>query len=177
MIRLIAKYLLYFMALLFIQVLVLNNMQISSYLNPYVYILLIIILPFETPGWLLLVSGLFSGLVIDVFPQGWSGEGSTLGIHMAATVFTAYIRPSVLRWINPRDDYEPGTLPRAQDYGFIWYALYVILLVSVHHLTLFFLEEMSFQRFPDVFLRSLFSIVFTVGLILIWEVFSYKKTG
>ena len=175
MIRLVIKYLAYFIGLLLIQVLVLNNFQISAYLNPYVYILFLILLPFEVPGWLILISGFVLGLTIDVFPQGWSGQGTTVGIHAAATTLVAFLRPRILVWINPRDDYESGSLPGASDYGIRWYMLYVLLMTVIHHFVLFGLEEMSFARIPEVILRTLLSSLFTIFLILVWEAFRYGK--
>jgi hypothetical protein len=171
----IFKYVVYFLALILAQVLVLNNMQISSYLNPYIYVLFILILPFETPGWLLIVSGFLLGFTMDLFPQGFTGEGSTLGFHTAATVFMAFCRPIVLKWINPRDEYEPGSLPRASDNGFLWYLLYSFIMVGGHHFVLFSFEAMSFSRFPEVVGRTILSTLFSVFLILLWEGFNYKR--
>jgi len=173
--NLVIKYVLYFISLVLIQILVLNNIQISSYLNPYAYILFIIILPFETPGWLLLSSGFLLGMTMDVFPQGWGGAGSTLGFHSFATVFMAFARPFVLKWINPREEYEPGTKPSASDYGLIWYIIYSLLMISLHHLVLFSMESMSISNLPEVLGRTIMSIMFTFVLILIWEGFRYKR--
>ena len=173
--NIIMKYALYFVALVLIQVLVLNNVQLSSFLNPYAYILFIIILPFETPGWLLLLSGFFLGMTMDIFPQGWSGAGSTLGIHSFATVFMAFTRPLILKWINPRDEYEPGSEPSASDYGFRWYIVYSLLMISLHHLVLFVMESMSISHLPEVLGRTVLSVLFTFVLILIWEGFRYKR--
>jgi hypothetical protein len=173
--RLIIKYLLYFISLVLIQVLVLNNIQLSSYLNPYIYIFLIIILPFETPGWLLLSVGFVLGMTMDVFPQGWAGQGATLGIHTFATVFAAFTRPIILKWINPRDEYEPGTVPGASDYGFRWYFTYILIIISIHHLVLFSVESMSISHLPQVLGRTLLSVLFSLAIILIWEGFRYNR--
>lgn len=173
--RIWIKYTIYFIVLAALQVLVLNNMQISSYLNPYGYILIIIILPFETPGWLLLATAFLMGITMDVFPQGWFGSGATLGFHTAATVLAAFLRPVILKRINPRDEYEAGTSPDASDYGFGWYSIYTLIVVSIHHFTLFSLEAMSFRRMPDVLLRTFLSVLFTLFLIMVWEGLRYKR--
>lgn len=169
------KYGLYFIVLILIQVLVLNNIQISGFINPYCYILFILILPFETPGWLLLILAFFLGMIIDVFPQGWLGNGTALGFHMAASLAVAFVRPLILKWINPRDEYEVGSKPSASDQGFSWYILYVSIMIGLHHFVLFFLEEFSFSRIPETFLRFLLSSVFTILLLLIWEGFRYQR--
>ena len=168
------KYLVYFIALVLVQVLILNNVQLSGYLNPYVYVLFILILPFETPGWLLLISAFLMGLFIDVFPQGIPGVGSTLGVHITATVLMAFMRPYVLNWINPRGEYELGTVPGSKDYDFGWYFLYVLILVGIHHFVLFFIEDFSLWHFFHTFLRFILSLFFTMILVFIWEGFRYK---
>jgi cell shape-determining protein MreD len=54
-----------FLFLILLQVLVLNHVQWSGYVNPYVYILFIMMLPVETPRWLVILLGLITGLLID----------------------------------------------------------------------------------------------------------------
>ena len=56
-----------FIVLVLFQVLVLNNIQFSGYVNPFMYVLFILLLPFETPRWLLLLSGFLLGLSVDIF--------------------------------------------------------------------------------------------------------------
>ena len=114
MINHLPRYIFNFIFLILIQVTVLNNIQFSGYVNPYLYILFIITLPFETPGWLLLVLGFLTGVTIDIF-------SNTLGMHASATVFMAYLRPFILRAFAPRDEYQPGSLPLMHHYGFSWF--------------------------------------------------------
>ena len=168
------KYGLYFFVLVLVQVLVLNNVQFSGFINPYIYILFILVLPFETPGWLLLISAFALGFTIDIFPQGIAGGGGTLGVHTAATVLAAFIRPTVLKWINARGEYESGTLPSARDYGIIWYLLYALIITGIHHFVLFYLEDFSLRYFFNTFARFTFSLIFTLILIFIWEGFRFR---
>ena len=53
--KLVLKNVLRFVFLIGIQVLVLNNVLFMNYINPYIYILFILLLPFDTARWLLLV--------------------------------------------------------------------------------------------------------------------------
>lgn len=168
------KYGLYFLVLVLAQVLVLNNVQLSGYINPYAYVLFILVLPFETPGWLLLISAFALGFTIDIFPQGIAGEGGTLGIHTASSVLAAFIRPGVLNWINARGEYESGTIPSARDYGFTWYFLYTLIIVGVHHFALFYLEDFSLRHFLHTFARFVLSWFFTLIIIYLWEGFRFR---
>jgi hypothetical protein len=163
------RYVFRFILVVLFQVLVLNNIQFSGYINPYFYIWYIMVLPFETPGWLVLVSAFFLGLGIDAFPQGISGNGSTLGTHTAATVLIAFMRPTVLRWINPRDEYDAGTYPDSGSYGIVWFTAYALIMIGIHHFSLFFLEDLSFHDFFRTILRVILSGLFSLVIMLIWE--------
>ena len=48
-----------FIVLVLIQVLILNNIQFSGYINPFLYVLFILLLPFQTPVIPASVSGLY----------------------------------------------------------------------------------------------------------------------
>ena len=89
MIKIIQKYVLLFIILIVAQLLIFNNIEFSGYVNPYVYILFIILLPFETPKVLLLVLAFLMGLIIDLFL-------GTPGVHTSATVLMAFFRPFIL---------------------------------------------------------------------------------
>ena len=169
MIDLINRYVFRFFLVIFFQVLVLNNVQFNGYINPYFYLWYILVLPFETPGWMLLLIAFSLGLGVDVFPQGIAGNGSTLGTHTAATLLIAFMRPSVLRWINPRDEYEQGTYPDSKNYGFLWFLAYALIMIGIHHFVLFFLEDLSFRDFHRTLLRVVLSGFFTLVIILLWE--------
>src|SRR6056297_4336346 len=99
MIKVLPRYIISFILLLTLQILVLNNIQLSGFINPYLYVLFILILPFETPKWMLLLLAFILGMVVDLFSH-------TPGMHTSATVFMAFLRPYVLEFFSPRDGYE-----------------------------------------------------------------------
>ncbi len=154
--------------LVLFQVLVLNNIQVSGYINPYMYVLFILLLPFETPRWLLLVSGFAIGISIDLF-------ANTLGMHTSATVFMAFLRPYVLKLLMPHDEYEKSTYPRLYYYGFTWFLKYSLVLVFLHHTFLFYVEAFRITFFFHTMLRVLLSTLFSVFLIILSQFFIYRK--
>lgn len=168
MIRNIPAYISSFILLVLIQVWVLNNIQLSGYINPYLYILFILILPVNTPAWIQMLLGFLLGLTVDLF-------GYTPGMHTAATVFLAFIRPAVLAGIAPRDGYDAGDKPHLLSMGFSWYLRYSVILVLAHHLVLFYIETFSLSEFFTTLLRVVLSSVFTLLLIWIAEVLVYRK--
>ncbi|HNP98007.1 MAG TPA: rod shape-determining protein MreD [Bacteroidia bacterium] len=151
-----------FLFLVAIQVLVLNHIQWSGYFNPYVYVLFILLLPMETPRWLLLVLGLIIGLTIDMF-------GNTSGMHAAASVFVAFARPGILRLIAPRDGYEAETSLTPQVMGINWFITYVSILVLLHHLVYFYVEVFRFSEFWITLLKAVFNSAITVIIILLGQ--------
>ncbi len=167
MIKLIPRYLIVFLVLVFLQVFILNNIQFSGFINPYIYVLFILILPFETPKWFLLVLAFALGITIDLF-------SSTLGMHSSATVFMAFARPYVLKIISPRDGYESETLPQLRYYGINWFLKYSTILILLHHFFLFYIEVFRFSYFFATFIRVILSSIFTIIIVLISQYF-YRK--
>jgi rod shape-determining protein MreD len=168
MINSILRYGLIFLILILLQVLLFNNIQFSGYINPYVYIMFLLLLPFEIPAWLLLLLSFAMGGLIDFF------SGSP-GMHASATVLAAFVRPFVLRVISPRDGYEPNSDLSMITYGFRWFFTYTLLIVLVHHTALFYLEVFRFAEFFRTFLRVLLSSVFSVAFIVLIEYYRKGK--
>ena len=168
MIKSIPLYILNFVVLVLLQVLILNNIQLGGFINPYFYVLFILILPFETPKWLLLVLGFFLGFSIDVF-------SNTIGMHSSACVFMAYLRPFVLKFISPRDGYESESFPTLKYYGLAWFLRYSAILVFAHHIFLFFIEVFRLSDFFSTLFRAILSSIFSLILIFISQYFYRRK--
>ena len=157
-----------FMLLVFLQIFVLNNIQFSGFVNPYLYVLFILLLPFEISGWLLLVLAFFIGLVIDI-------ASSTIGYHIIATVLMAYFRFHLLRFIAPHDGYEPGMTPTMSSLGFAWFFRYAVILTLAHHLVLFWVESFRLTDLLPATLRAIASSIFTIFLIGIHQMITIRK--
>ena len=168
MLNSILRFGLIFILLVLLQVLLLNNIQFSGYVNPYVYIMFILLLPVEIPSWLLLLLSFATGLIMDFF------SGSP-GMHSSATVLAGFVRPYILRVISPRDGYEPGSDPSMLTYGFRWFLTYTLLIVLVHHTALFYLEVFRFADFFRTMLRVLLSSLFSITFILLIEYYRRRK--
>jgi rod shape-determining protein MreD len=153
-----------FILLILVQVLLFNNIQFSGYVNPYVYIMFILLLPIELPAWLLLILSFITGLVIDFF-------SGSLGMHTASSVLAGFVRPYVLQILSPRDGYEPESEPSMIIYGFRWFLIYTLIIVLIHHTALFYLEVFRFTEFFRTLLRVLLSSMFSVTFILLIEYF------
>ncbi len=166
--NIIIKNIIRFILLVLVQVAILNNIQVSGYINPYVYVLFILALPFEIPKWLLLGVAFLLGLTIDIF-------SGTPGVNASASVFMGYLRPYILNLLSPRDGYEIGTSPNVSYFGFSWYFKYAVVLVFAHHIFLFFIEVFSFANIGATLLRIFISTILSLTLIFITEFFFSKK--
>ena len=155
--------------LVLVQVLVIKNIELGRFINPFIYVLFIIGLPFETPKWVLLFSAFIMGITVDLFYD-------TAGMHAAACVFIAYLRPGLLKLFSPRDGYEFGTQPTIQYLGIPWFLSYSGILIFLHHLILFYIEVFRFSEFFSTFLRVIISSLFTILLVVITQyLFNRKK--
>ena len=150
-----------FFTLTIIQVFFLNNVQVSGYLNPYVYILFILLLPPKLPKAVVLFLGFAMGFTMDVFADSY-------GIHTAASVLIAYIRPSILSLVSVKggEDLEAISIKQLKFGRFFTYSG---ILCLIHHFTLFYLEAFRLNEFFDTLLRALFSAIISLTLILIIE--------
>lgn len=150
-----------FVVLILLQVLVLDHMDLSNgWVVPYLYVLFILMLPFETPSWAVLLIGFGTGLVMDLFT-------STPGMHTSATTILAFGRNMMLRVLAPRDGYEFGKRPTIRDMGLNWFITYAGVLVLLHHLWLFFVEVYRWSDAGTTFVRAMVSAAATLVLCLL----------
>ncbi len=157
-----------FFFLVFFQVLILNNIQLGGYINPYFYVYFILLLPFETPRWLLLISSFLLGLTIDLFVN-------TPGVNAAACVLMAFARPFIITSISTGTEFQMGHSPSLRNQGVKWFGYYTVILVLIHHFGLFYLEIFRFSEFFSTFFRVLMSSIFTLLLVWISEYLFYPK--
>ena len=165
MIKTFITYPLQFILFVLFQVLILNNIQLGGTVNPYLYILFILWLPIEWNKAFVLGISFLLGLSIDVFTD-------TMGMLASACVFLGFIRPYLLNVLAPRDGYELNVPPTAGALGWVWFLQYATIGVLLHHSFLFFVEVFRFSEFFDTLGRALASIIFSLLMIILVQVFS-----
>ena len=156
----VVEFLFWFIGLVLLQVLLLNNIEIAGVINSFLYVYLIIALPIHTNRISLIFTGFFLGLVIDAFSNTW-------GIHAMATTLIAFLRPYIFSIVSTQEELDK-VMPRFRTMG-VNYVKYVVLMVFIHHLALFSFEAFSFQYFGVVVLKTLVSLVITILLIFTLE--------
>jgi hypothetical protein len=155
-----------FIGLVLTQVLILNQVQFSGFVNPYIYILFILLLPLSSPRYLVLLLAFLLGITIDVF-------SNSLGIHAFSTVLAAYIRPLVIRLISNREE-DRNDYPGLVQNKFQWFLSYTSIMVFMHHLVLFYLEVFTFSNFFETLFRVFLSSVFSIIVIVLSQFIVFR---
>lgn len=147
-----------FIVLVLVQVVLCNHIDFLGYINPYIYIVFILIYPANNNRVLFLLSAFLLGLCVDIF----SDSG---GVHAAASVCIAYIRPIILKFSFGML-YEHQTIKFSNlEFGSL--LGYVAILTLTHHFILFSLEIFSITQILMILQKTLFSGLFTLVLTLI----------
>lgn len=161
-------HLLQFVLLMSLQILLMRNLVLWETGFCFVYVGFILFLPIDIDKILLLVLGFISGITIDLFYD-------TAGVHAAATVLVAYLRPSMLKLLTPRDGYETTDNPSLPSMGWRWYLTYSVALLFVHHFTLFFLELNGFKLIGFTLAKIIASTLFTGTVLVILQMLFFER--
>lgn len=146
-----------FIILVMFQILILNHINFLGFVNPYIYVLFILLYPINGNQSLLIFVSFLLGICIDIF-------GDSVGIHAAASVFIAYIRPFILKFsFGVSYEYNMIKINKAPPVAKM---VYVITMVFLHHFVLFALEIFSLSHIILILKSTLLSGIFSVLLIL-----------
>lgn len=159
--NLIVKNTVRFLILISLQIFLLNKMNFFGYVNPFVYVLFIILLPFQTNKLLILLFAFLTGFTIDFF-------SNTPGLHSSATLIMAFARPGLLRVFFGKIEYTQNEEPGITKLGFFGFFRYAFVLVLIHHFSLFFLEILSFSKILLILKNTIISGLMTILLIYIY---------
>lgn len=140
-------------AIVLLQVMVLNHIQLFGWCGIYFYIIFLLTLPNNIkPIPLLLIAAIF-GAAIDIF-------SGVYGMHTAITVLVAYLRPSVMSLFVTKEQIEKGD-PSYKDYNMAFY-YYAGTLIFIHHILLYLLEAFTFNNIGLTLLKALSSFAITM---------------
>lgn len=157
-----------FILLLMAQILVFNNIDFLGYINPYPYILFIILYPVNSNKTGLLLAAFLLGIIMDMFCN--SG-----GVHAAASIVLAYYRPYIFKF-SFGVSYEYQTV-KINDVLTPERFSFILISVIIHHFTMFILEIFRLNFILEIFIKTLFSTLFTtvICIILIYLIKPNKR--
>jgi hypothetical protein len=157
-----------FFALIFVQVFLLKNVTLYDLSIPYLYILFILLLPFEIPNILLFALSFIMGLTIDAFYD-------TPGLHAAACTLLAFVRILFISITVQKEGFDNDPEPTLSIMGFRWFFTYALILTLFHHFFLFNLEVFRLSEIQYTFTRFILSSVFTVFLMLVSGLLFFRR--
>ena len=153
-----------FIIYVFVQAFFAKNLELFGLAFCFIYINYLLIYPIDVDKVVFLLIGFGLGFVIDIFYD-------TLGIHSAACVLIAYIRPFVIRFMTTKQELFGISIKEA---GLRWFFTYSLILVSIHHLVLFILQRFNFQMFGGTLLKVIASTAMTVFVVIIIQYSFYS---
>ena len=147
-----------FIVFLSLQVLIFNNINLFGYINPYPYVLFIILYPVNSNKSVLLLGSFFLGLMLDIFCD--SG-----GVHTTASIVLAFLRPTLFRFSFGLS-YEYQTVKIADKMSPERITL-LLLAILIHHFILFYLEYFRLGLLFTILSRTVVSTLFTFTICLL----------
>lgn len=157
-----------FVILLALQILLMRSLVLFDTGFCFIYLAFLLFLPIQMPPVLLLLLAFVTGFTMDIFYD-------TGGIHAAATVLLAYLRPYILLLLTPRDGYDQQDSVNVHVMGWRWFLVYIFILIFLHHFTFFFLELAGFKLIGFTFLKIIASSLFTGTVIIIIQLLFYSR--
>jgi hypothetical protein len=148
------------------QVLVLREINLGgaefNYISIFIYPLFMLFLPLGTPTWLALLIGFGYGLALDL-------SLDTLGMHAAACVFSAFIRPGLINILEPQGGYKDGASPTRRSMGFWWFLrfaaafmfIHIFIFFSVEAFTPFYWRKIVFFTLPSYLISMIFVLIYS----------------
>lgn len=142
--------------LIMAQVMILKDLELFQVAFCLPYMMLILLLPFNFNRVAALVVAFLIGLFVDMFYD-------TPGIHAAACVLIAFIRPFWLDVTLSGSSSDTNTQLGLKSLGLQWFLTFALPLTFVHHFALFFIEAGGLSLFwltiQKVFYSTLYSFL------------------
>ena len=168
---LLFKNIIRFIFIMFIQIFVLNKIPpLHQFIVPYFYFVFILWLPFKMGRSALLLISFSVGMVVDMFFK-------TPGLHAAACVLIAFVRPFLINVLLPKEATDWGNEePSKKTMGAVPYVTYLIILTLLHHFYLILLEWMQFGSFLYFIGKLVATTLISLFLIMIADLFLNRKS-
>ncbi len=158
-----------FIILVLIQVLILKNIEIyPPYIHLFIYPLFLIMLPFTTPPWAMLLMGFLLGISVDLFYD-------SAGLHAGASVLMAYVRSFICKGMEPRGGFDNNHYPNKRAMGFVWFAQFASILLAFHIFWIMMFEAFVLADIGLVIIQTILSFILSILLIGIYQFIANPK--
>jgi len=155
-----------FVLYVLLQVVLVRNTHIAGWAFCFPYVGFLMMLPFDIGRVTLMVIGFLLGISVDIFYD-------SLGMHAGTMVLVAYFRGNIINVNTPVGGYDSGMIPTIKSMGFRWYSVYAMLILLLHHLTLFLIEASNLSLFFYSLGKAGASIFFTFFVLVVLQYLFY----
>lgn len=166
--QLIINNILRFVLFFFLQVVILNQIEVGYGVQIMIYPLAILLLPVEMNVMYIMVLAFSLGACIDSF-------SNTFGLHTSALLAMAYSRPIVFKLFAPRDGYENVVEASFFTMGRGWFVRSFGLLLLIHHLWYFLFEMFKLSEILYTLQQTGLSVVISFIICVLFQFLFSRK--
>lgn len=147
-----------FVAVVLLQIFLLNNLTFTTLLAPTLYILCIVMMPLDSSPLKMLLAGLALGVLMDV-------TMGCCGLNTLTILPIAFFRRSLLHLTAGFSDFDnEGDIPSVKRLGRHRFHRYIIVTIVLHSTLFFLFENLSFAHFGHFLARLVCSTLSTLAL-------------
>lgn len=160
-----------FIILVLVQSLVLKQVagNVGEYFSLFLYPLIILLLPIQMAGPVVILIAFFTGLTVDIFY-------TTPGIHAAASVFSGYLRFFLLKIFEPRGGYTSKEFVIAPVYfGIPWFLQFAGIFYALHLFFYFSVDAFTFVYIGSIALKTVISWCLSMILVFFYALLFNPK--
>ena len=150
------------------QVLILNHLDISSYIYPQVFVYLLIILPLHLKKTYQLLIGFGLGLIIDLFVY-------SPGIHMSACLWFVAIRMIILNRQDLKEHANNKLAYSIKTAGFTPFLYTTLILILFYHFYVLWLDGIGNIQFEHMVITGLTSSLLALTIIGVFQALSLDR--
>lgn len=154
-------------AVILLQVLLIDLIEAMGIFHPYIYILVLLMMPVRHNVITDMLIGAMLGAVIDLY-------SNSPGVHMSACVTLCYVRRRILPHLVFAPERLKGEISSI-SLGVTPMTKLTVMLVVLHHAIVFALTAWSWSTIGWTILATLTSSMLTILLILFYNVTMHEK--
>ena len=160
------KYILLLPLYVILQIMILNQILFFSYINPYLYLILIITLPTKTSSIFLFIYSFILGFCVDIF-------SISIGYHSSACILIAFLKNAIQKITIPNNILNDEDEISIKKIGNQSYIIFSFILILFHHTCLFLLEHFNFNF--KIIIKILLSSIASLIIIYITQLLLQTK--
>ena len=157
-----------FLFFVFAQALVFNQLEIGWGIQPMIYPLFILLLPFEIGVIPMLFVAFAMGICIDAM-------SNTYGLHTSSLLLFAYLRPVIFKAFSPRDGYDTLKVGNIYEMGHRWFLYVFGTLLVIHHFWFFMIEIFKFNELGYILRKLILSSILSYIFCILFQFIFLKR--